>query len=105
MSVYAPNVLLAMVCFILAVRSFQGKGIPLNNSVLYMSEEERSKMDLRPYYRQSGIVFVLLGMANALLAMGSILSSKALWAGGMIIIALAALYGILSSVRKEGRPQ
>ena len=103
MADYVPNAVLAVICLVLALRNFQGKGIPLNNSVLYMSEEERSRTDLRPYYRQSGIVFVLLFIANVLLALGSQPAFKWGFAAGMIVIAAAAVYAVASSVRMERR--
>ena len=103
MAAYVPNTALAIICLIMALRSFQGKGVPLNNSVLSMSKEERSRTDLRPYYHQSGIVFVLLFIANVLLALSSLPSFKRCFAAGMLVIAAAAVYAVVSSIRMERR--
>ena len=53
--------LLAIATWILAVFQYREKGPLLNNSYLYASAEERRRMNKKPYYRQSAIVFFLLG--------------------------------------------
>ena len=55
--------LLAIATWILAVFQYREKGPLLNNSYLYASAEERRRMNKKPYYRQSAIVFFLLGFS------------------------------------------
>ena len=52
---------IAIVAFILSIRSFRGKGFLLNNAYLYASTRERESMDKKPYYRQTAVVFLLIG--------------------------------------------
>lgn len=58
----------AIVCFVLAAAAFAagvlhllGKGPLLNNAWLFASQRERAAMDKRPYYRQTGVVLLLVG--------------------------------------------
>ena len=38
------------------------KGKPINNAYLYADDVERRTTDWKPYYRQSGIVFLVIGL-------------------------------------------
>ena len=50
----------AGIMLLISIFSFMERGILLNNTYLYASKEEREKMDKKPYYRQTAIVFLLL---------------------------------------------
>lgn len=52
---------IALVAFVIGVLQFKQKGLLLNNTYLYASKEQREKMDKKPYYRQSGVVFFGIG--------------------------------------------
>ena len=43
----------------LSIMSFMEKGKLMNNAYIYASKEEREKMNKKPYYIQTGIVFIL----------------------------------------------
>ena len=58
--------LIAILAFALSVHSFCGKGFLLNNAYLYAPKQEREMMDKKPYYRQSAVVFLLIGCIFAL---------------------------------------
>ena len=49
--------IIAAILAVVSIRSFQNKGFLFNNAYIYASKEERGKMDKKPYYRQSAIVF------------------------------------------------
>ena len=53
--------ILAIGAFIVSVRSFKEKGFLFNNAYLYASKEERATMDKKPHYRQSAVVFLMIG--------------------------------------------
>jgi len=53
--------LIAVLAFFMSIRSFREKGFLFNNAYLYASEKERETMNKKPHYRQSAIVFLLLG--------------------------------------------
>ncbi len=54
--------ILSIGAFIVSFRSFREKGFLFNNAYLYASKEERDMMDKKPYYRQSAIVFLMIGV-------------------------------------------
>ena len=53
--------IMALFMFILSIRSFREKGFLLNNAYLYASKREREEMDKSPHYRQTAVVFLLIG--------------------------------------------
>lgn len=53
--------IMALSVFILSIRSFREKGFLLNNAYLYASKREREEMDKSPHYRQTAVVFLLIG--------------------------------------------
>lgn len=89
----------AIASFTISILSFMEKGFLFNNAYLFASEQERGAMDKKPYYRQSAIVFCLLGMMFSLIAMAAFSG-----AGWLYYIACAAAfmtlaYAIASSVK------
>ena len=57
----------AVVCGIISFFSFKEKGFLFNNAYIYASKYERERMDKRPYYRQSAIVFMLISIMLTIL--------------------------------------
>lgn len=51
----------AVACYVFSFLHFKQKGFLFNNAYLYASKEEREKMDKKPHYRQSAIVFLGIG--------------------------------------------
>ena len=54
--------IVAVVCFIFSYLQFNEKGFLFNNAYIYASKEERKVMDKKPHYKQSGIVFLMIGI-------------------------------------------
>ena len=54
--------LVAIVCFVISCFQFREKGFLFNNAYIYASKQERETMDKKPYYKQSGIVFAMIGI-------------------------------------------
>lgn len=63
------SLVLAIVTFTISICSWMEKGFLFNNAYIFASEEERKTMNKRPYYRQSAIVFCLLGVLFLLIAL------------------------------------
>ena len=96
---------IAMAAFVLSLRSFLGKGFLLNNAYLYASRQEREKMDKKPYYRQSGIVFLLISVIFLLNGLSVLTKDDRIsWLVGGVMAA-TAFYAIFSSVAIEKRKQ
>ena len=95
--------LISIGAFVMSIRSFMEKGFLLNNAYIYASKEEREKMDKKPHYRQSAIVFLLLGVSFLLL--GIMTLTDALWLLYVVlgIAALTIIYAFVSGVRMENK--
>ena len=97
--------LLAGTLFFLGVRQLLERGVLLNNTWLYATKEEREKLNKKPYYRQSGIVFCLLGLLFVVIGLYALLKNSALlWLGAALAVG-AISYAIVSSVRIIGREE
>lgn len=94
-------IIISAALFILSFFQFKEKGFLFNNAYLYASEEEREKMNKKPYYRQSGIVFILLGSIFLLNAVQ--LLTKLNWIFYIVIavVILTLVYAVISSVMLE----
>ena len=53
---------ISLACFIFSYMQFHEKGFLFNNAYIYASKEERETMNKKPHYKQSGIVFALIGV-------------------------------------------
>ena len=93
--------IVSLVCLFFAFRQFNEKGFLLNNAYLYATKEERQNMNKKPYYRQSGIIFTLIGAIFAVNAVEMIRRTGWLFYLVMTIAAITLIYAIVSSVRIE----
>ncbi len=89
---------LSLVFFIFSYRQFKEKGKPLNNAYLYASKNERESKNFSPHYRQSAIVFALLGATFLLMAINAIIYIA--WFKYLLITLFLCiiLYAIISSI-------
>lgn len=86
-----------------AIRSFTERGFLLNNAYIYATKEEREKMDKKPYYRQSAVVFCIMSIAFVIVGL-SVLFRNSNIALLVIPLAVAAIvYAVASSVRNNKR--
>ena len=91
---------IAIICFVFSYLQFNEKGFLFNNAYIYASKQERKNMDKKPYYKQSGIVFLLIGiifLINIIL--------QTVWLVYLVIgvVIVAIVYAIVSSVMIEKR--
>lgn len=88
----------AIVCFIVSYLQFNEKGFLFNNAYIFASKQEREKMDKKSHYRQSGIVFVMIGMIFLINSIEMILETG--WLNYVVIsfVVIAVIYAIVSSV-------
>ena len=94
---------IAVFALVMSIRSFREKGIPLNNAYLHATEEERETMDKTPYYRQTGVVFLLIALVFALNGLDVITQIRVFSYAAIGTIAITVLYAIVSSVWIEKR--
>ena len=90
--------LIAIGAFVMSYRSFRKKGFLFNNAYIYASKQERETMDKTLHYRQSAIVFLMIGVIFLLNGVSVLLAAN--WIFFLVIaIAIAAIiYAIASSI-------
>lgn len=94
-------VVLAIGAFIISYFSFREKGFLFNNAYLYASKEERATMDKKPHYRQSAVVFLMIGIIFLLDAMSSFWTNSWFSYMAIVVALIAIIYAIVSSVMIE----
>ena len=87
--------------FFMSVRSFMEKGFLFNNAYIYASKQEREKMNKKPHYRQSAIVFLLFGIVFLLLALAVLLEAYWISFVGVAVVIITLIYAIVSSITIE----
>lgn len=102
------NIIIAIVLFIVSlgaflvsVRSFMQKGFLFNNAYLYATKEDREKMNKRPYYRQTAIVFLLIGIIFLLLGIDVLIKISWLSYVTIMLAVVTLIYSIVSTVKIE----
>lgn len=91
--------LISALAFLLSIRSFQEKGFLLNNAYLYASRQERETMDKKPHYRQSAIVFLLLGCIFLLNGLQVLLNAPWIFYAVLVLMIVTLGYAIVSGIR------
>jgi len=91
--------LISALAFLLSIRSFQEKGFLLNNAYLYASRQERETMDKKPHYRQSAIVFLLLGCIFLLNGLRVLLKAPWIFYAVLVLVIVTLGYAIVSGIR------
>lgn len=91
----------SILAFIVSIRSFQEKGFLLNNTYICASKQERKVMDKRPYYRQSAVVFLLIGFI--FLLNGFTVLWSVVWISFLVkmFTIITLIYAIVSSITIE----
>lgn len=87
--------------FFISVRSFMEKGVLFNNAYIYASKQEREKINKTPHYRQSAIVFLLLGLIFLLNAIAVLLEANWIFYIVIAVVIVALIYAIVSSITIE----
>lgn len=93
--------LLAVVAFVISIRSFQEKGFLFNNAYIYASKQERERMNKKPHYRQSAITFLLVGVIFLLLGLAVLFNSACISFVAMGIAIVTGIYAIKSGIAIE----
>ena len=84
--------------FLMSVRSFMEKGFLFNNAYIYASKQEREKMNKKPHYRQSAIVFLLLGLIFLLNTIAVLLKVNWIFYRVVVVVIITLIYAIVSSI-------
>ena len=84
--------------FFMSVRSFMEKGFLFNNAYIYASKQDREKMNKKPHYRQSAIVFLLLGLIFLLNTIAVLLKVNWIFYIVVVVVIITLIYAIVSSI-------
>ena len=90
--------IVAIVCLIFSYLQFNEKGFLFNNDYIYASKQERETMDKKPHYKQSGIVFLMIGIIFLINAVEMMLETGWLFYLVIVVAIIAIVYAIVSSV-------
>ena len=93
--------ILSFVLLVISIRHFLQKGFLFNNAYLYASKEQRETMDKRPYYRQSAVVLLVLGITFALNGIQLLTKMHFIFWLELILFAGVLIYAIVSAVLIE----
>ena len=106
------ELIVAIIIFVIAglllvfsIRSFMNKGFLLNNAYLYASKEEMEKMDKKPYYIQTAVVFLLLSIVFFIIGLSVVFQDSRIDLLEIPFVAGTIVYAVLSTIRirKRGR--
>ena len=89
---------MSVMAFVMSIRSFMEKGFLFNNAYIHASEQERESMDKKPFYRQSGFVFLLIGIIFLLNGFNMLFDIKWVFYIIIAIVIITFVYAIVSSV-------
>ncbi|MDE6852420.1 MAG: DUF3784 domain-containing protein [Lachnospiraceae bacterium] len=99
-----------IICLLLAIAFYAAgyfqlreKGLLLNNAYLFASREERQKLNKKPYYRQSGITFCLIGTLFLLDAVHIITERPGTLYPVAATALITAVYALVSTILIETR--
>lgn len=88
--------ILAFFSLIISILSFMEKGFLFHNAYIWASKQERDRMDKKPYYRQSAIVFALGAAVFLCMAVEFVLMTGWLWIGIGACTIAALIYAVAS---------
>lgn len=91
----------SLAAFIISCFQFKEKGFLFNNTYIYASKKERETMNRKPYYRQSAISFLLIGMAFFLLAIDIAFTVQWLSLAVLLLLISMTVYAFVSSINIE----
>jgi len=98
--------IVAAVAALLGIMQLLQKGPLLNNAWLYANEEQRRTMDKKPYYIQSGIVFVMIGIQFMLLGCFTLTKMYVFLILEFTVVGIMIITAIVSAVmieKKKGK--
>ena len=97
---------ISLFAFFMSIRSFAGKGFLFNNAYIYASKQEREKMNKKPHYRQSAIIFLSLGLVFLLNALAALFEVNWIFYIVVAIVIVTLIYAIISSIiiEKNNKP-
>lgn len=95
--------IIAIACFVISYLQFNEKGFLFNNAYIFASKQERETMAKKPHYKQSGIVFLFIGIIFLINSVDVILQTGWVFYCIIVVAVAAIVYAIISSIIIEKR--
>lgn len=95
--IFAFLLVVSCAAFIISFFQFKERGFLFNNAYLYAPKKERETMNKKPHYRQSAIIFLLLGIIFLILALETLFTIKWLYPAAALVVTGTIIYAIVSS--------
>lgn len=83
---------------VIGILQFNERGFLMNNAYLYASPEEREKMNKKPYYRQSAVIFFILTAVFFITGLSVLVPAVKSEYIAIPLCGAALVYAIVSSV-------
>lgn len=93
--------LVSLLLFIVSIRSFLEKGFLFNNAYLYATKKERETMNKKPYYRQTAVLFFLMGITFLLIGFAILYNAGWITYIAEAVVLIIVIYAIASSIAIE----
>ena len=90
---------LCAVAFIISIFSFLQKGFLLNNAFLYATKKERERLNKKPYYRQTAVVFLFIAAVFLLNGLSVLFALEWISYIAIAFIFAAVIYAVYSSAK------
>ena len=90
--------IVAILSFVASYFQYKEKGILLNNAYLFASKKDREDMNKTPHYKQSAVVFALIGLAFLSLALEALTGKIWLIYLVYILMAFMVVFAMASSI-------
>lgn len=88
--------LVSVASFVVSYLQFSEKMTLLNNTYIYSSKSQREEMDKKPYYKQSGTIFCMVGVIFLINAIDVLIQTNWLLYLVLFMTAAMAVYAIAS---------
>ena len=88
----------SFILLVWGVLSLFNKGFLFNNAYIYANKKEREQMNKKPYYIQTGIVFILLSIASCLEGFNALLRYDVFFVLLIILIVVTLVFAIVSTI-------
>ena len=88
--------LVSVASFVVGYLQFSEKMTLLNNTYIYSSKSQREEMDKKPYYKQSGTIFCMVGVIFLINTIEVILQTNWLLYLVMLVTVAMIVYAISS---------
>lgn len=95
--------LCAVLSLVISLLHFMQKGCLLNNAYLLASEKERETMDQKPYYIQSGVIFLMVFFVLLLMGLNLLTGNTfcLLVEIGLLIFSVVFAFGSSKKIQKN----